>query len=216
MDAAEQHDSLITVGVEPSRPETGYGYIQPGAELGADVRKVERFLEKPDAERAAQLIEAGALWNSGLFAWTASRFQKETDAVAPEVAPHIARLDSGDVDGFFSSVTPIAVDVSHFERSERVACVPGRFPWDDVGTWAALGRVRASDETGNVLAGSSFVRECNDCVVWADDGTVVLDGVADLVVVRANNVTLVTTRDRAANLKNLLENLPSGIRKLDR
>ena len=93
-------------------------------------------------------------------------------------------------------------------------CVPGRFPWDDVGTWAALGRVRAADASGNVMIGQAFERDAEGCVVWADEGAVVVDGASNLVVVQANGVTLVTTRDRCDRLKELLEELPSEIRSL--
>jgi mannose-1-phosphate guanylyltransferase len=198
--------------VVPSRPEVGYGYIQLGDQLGESAHRVQRFVEKPDRETARALIDAGALWNSGLFAWTAQRFVVETEAVAPEVAPHVARLTDEDVSGFFDHVTPIAVDVSHFERSARVAVVRGTFPWDDVGTWAALARARPLDRSGNVVVGEAVVRDASECVVWADDGPIVVDGARGLVVVRANGVTLVTTHDRAADLKTLLEALPSHIR----
>jgi mannose-1-phosphate guanylyltransferase len=211
---AEDHDVLVTVGMVPRRPETGYGYIEPGSELEGDARTVRRFVEKPDAVRAGELIAAGALWNSGLFAWTADRFEAETEAHAPEIAPHLERLAAGDVQGFFAAVTPIAVDVSHFERSERVAVVPGDFPWDDVGTWSALLRVRPSDAGGNVAVGTALARDSHGCVLWADDGAVVVDGVTDLVIVQANGVTLVTTRERAAQLKSLLQDLPAGLRDL--
>jgi len=211
LEVAEQHDVLVTVGIVPSRPETGYGYIELGEELDGDARRVRRFVEKPDAERAAQLITAGALWNSGLFAWTAARFFAETEELAPEIAPHLAMLASGTVPDFFASVTPIAVDVSHFERSKHVAVVPGVFAWDDVGTWAALARVRATDEAGNVTVGEAFAHDAHGCILWADDGPVVVDGVRDLVVVRAKGVTLVTTRERAAGLKALLEALPQSL-----
>jgi mannose-1-phosphate guanylyltransferase len=214
LDVAERHDVLVTVGVVPTRPETGYGYIVPGDVLEDEARRVKEFIEKPDAQRALQLMESGALWNSGLFAWTAQRFRAETLAVAHELAPHLEKLHGGDVERFFSDVTPVAVDVSHFERSHRVACVPGRYPWDDVGTWAALGRVREEDESGNVLVGDVFQRRARGCVAWADHGAIVLDGVADLVVVNANDVTLVTTKERAAGLKDLLGDLPPEIRRL--
>jgi len=115
------------------------------------------------------------------------------------------------VPDFFASVTPIAVDVSHFERSKHVAVVPGVFAWDDVGTWAALARVRATDEAGNVTVGEAFAHDAHGCILWADDGPVVVDGVRDLVVVRAKGVTLVTTRERAAGLKALLEALPQSL-----
>lgn len=212
LDVAEAHDVLVTVGVVPTRPDVGYGYIRRGEPLDPEAWRVEQFVEKPGADRAAALIAEGALWNSGLFAWRAARFEAETAAVAPEIAPHLDRLRSGDIDGFFAAVTPIAVDVSHFERSRHVAVVPGAFPWDDVGTWAALARVRAVDAEGNVGVGEVVVHGGSGNVVWADDGPVVLDGTRDLVVVRANGVTLVTTRERAAHLKTLLEALPPHLR----
>jgi len=213
LDVAENEDVLVTVGIVPTRPETGYGYIMPGSDLDGDARHVDRFIEKPDAENAAQLIAQGALWNSGLFAWTAHRFREEVVAHAPEIASHLALLEAGKVEEFFARVTPIAIDHSHFERSERVSVVPGRFPWDDVGTWSALGRVRDTDEEGNVLVGSAVSRGAKDCVIWAEDGPVVVDGLEGLVVVRANGVTLVTTRERADDLKTLLSTLPPELRE---
>lgn len=213
LDAATRHDALVTVGIVPTRPDVGYGYIERGAQLEADVWAVARFTEKPDARRAAELIAAGALWNSGLFAWSAARFFAEAEAHAPEIARHLPLLAAGDVAGFFRVVRPVAVDVSHFERSRRVVVVPGNFPWDDVGTWAALARVRAAPD-GNVVVGKATVRDSADCVVWGEDGPVVVDGVRDLVVVRANGRVLVTTRERAGRLKDLLESLPPAVREL--
>jgi mannose-1-phosphate guanylyltransferase len=216
LEVAEHHDMMVTVGVVPTRPDPGYGYIQPGEPLEGSASKVDRFIEKPDVERARALIEAGALWNSGMFAWTAARFLAETEANAPEIAPQLHKLRHNEVTAFFESVTPVAVDVSHFERSKMVACIPGGYPWDDIGTWAALARVRAADDAHNVLVGITFQRHSKGCVVWAADGAVVIDGVSDLVVVQANGVTLVTTKDRCTALKDLLDELPSEIRSLAR
>jgi mannose-1-phosphate guanylyltransferase len=209
---AERHDVLVTVGVVPTRVDVGYGYIIPGDPLNGGARRVARFVEKPDAGRAAELIKAGALWNSGLFAWTAARFFAETDAVGKEIAPYVAGLRQGDVAGFFRDVQPIAVDVSHFERSRRVAVVAGKFPWDDVGTWGALARVRTRDASGNVVVGDVAARGAKDCVLWSEEGPVVVDGVEGLVVVRANGVTLVTTVEGSQFLKELLESLPARMR----
>ncbi|MFQ6045104.1 MAG: mannose-1-phosphate guanylyltransferase [Gemmatimonadales bacterium] len=213
LDVAREHDLLVTVGVEPTRPEIGYGYIVPGEPLTGDARRVARFVEKPDCEAAERLIAEGGLWNSGLFAWTAKRFRAETEAHAPELAPALSLLEADQVERFFESVTPIAVDISHFERSDRVAVLPGRFPWDDVGTWSALRRVRASDARGNVAVGDTFVHGTYDSVGWSDEGVLVLDGLRDVVVVQANGITLVTTTERAAHLKELLELLPEEIRR---
>src|SRR3954470_20977055 len=101
---ARQYGRLVTVGVVPSRPETGYGYIVPGPALGDGARMVARFSEKPDAATALDLMAAGALWNSGLFAWTAERLLEEAAAHTPEVAPHLPILQAGDVEKFFREV----------------------------------------------------------------------------------------------------------------
>lgn len=214
LDVAERRDVLVTVGIVPTRPDVGYGYIERGEEVEPGVFAVARFTEKPDAARAADLVTHGALWNSGLFAWTAGRFAQETVAHAPEIADALPALDAGDVDRFFATVTPIAVDRSHFERSRRVAVLPGDFPWDDVGTWGALGRVRAEDAAGNVAVGAALVRDCTRTVVWSDGAPVVVDGLDEVVVVHAHGRTLVTTRDRAAHLKQLLETLPVEVRDI--
>jgi mannose-1-phosphate guanylyltransferase len=210
--AARRFDRLVTVGVVPSRPETGYGYLVPGAEIGAGVRDVARFSEKPDAAAALDLMAAGALWNSGLFAWTAERLWQEVKAHTPELASHLAALDAGDADAFFRDVTPVSIDVGVLERSGAVAMVSGAFAWDDVGTWQALARVRPKDPRGNVVVGPAFLHEARDCVVWAEQDTVVLWGVQDLVVVQANGRILVMPAERAAGMKQLLDALPSDVR----
>lgn len=209
---ASQHDCLVTVGVVPSRPETGYGYIVPGPPLGDGARMVARFSEKPDAATALDLMAAGALWNSGLFAWTAERLLAEVATHTPEVSPNLPALRAGDVERFFAGVTPISIDVGLLERSASVAVVSGAFAWDDIGTWQALTRVRPKDTSGNLVVGSAFLHESEDCIVWSDRDTVVLSGVQDLVVVQANGRILVMPSERAASMKQLLDALPPEIR----
>ena len=212
LDAARRHDRLVTVGVVPSRPETGYGYIVPGASLDDGTRTVARFSEKPDAATALDLMAAGALWNSGLFAWTAARLIAEVRAHTPEVAPALPALDAGDVETFFRTVAPISIDVGVLERSGAVAVVRGDFAWDDIGTWQALARVRPKDPNGNVVVGEAFVQDAHDCVVWSAGDPIVLCGVQDLVVVHANGRILVMPTHRAEAMKQLLDALPPGIR----
>ena len=209
---ARQYDRLVTVGVVPSRPETGYGYIVPGPALGDGARMVARFSEKPDAATALDLMAAGALWNSGLFAWTAGRLLAETERHTPEVAPQLPALRSGDVDQFFRQVTPISIDVGLLERSSSVAVVSGAFAWDDIGTWQALTRVRPKDPHGNIVVGPAFMHNAEDCIVWSEEDTVVLSGVQDLIVVHANGRILIMPSEHAASIKQLLDALPSEIR----
>ncbi len=212
--AARTHDRLVTVGMIPSRPETGYGYIVPGPPLDASARSVARFQEKPDAATALDLMAAGALWNSGLFAWTAGRLLTEVRLHTPEVSGALPRLDAGDVAGFFEAVTPISIDVGVLERSDRVAVVSGAFAWDDIGTWEALMRVRPKDPAGNVVVGPACLHESHDCIVWSDGEPVVLSHVQDLVVVHANGRMLVMPRRQSGDLKQVLDALPPAIRDL--
>jgi mannose-1-phosphate guanylyltransferase len=211
---ARTHDRLVTVGVIPSRPETGYGYVVPGVPLDATARTVARFSEKPDAATALDLMAAGALWNSGLFAWTARRLLEEVARHTPEVAAAVPKLEAGDVAGFFRAVTPISIDIGLLERSDAVAVVSGAFAWDDVGTWQALARVRPKDPSGNVLVGPGVLQESHDCIVWSERDTVVLCGVKDLIVVQANGRILVMPTERAAQIKQLLDALPPEVRDI--
>lgn len=214
LNTARSHDRLVTVGMVPTRPETGYGYIVPGAPLDADATRVARFQEKPDAATALDLMAEGALWNSGLFAWTAERLAAEVQEHTPELAPFLERIDAGDVAGFFRGVMPVSIDVGVLERSRAVAVVRGAFPWDDVGTWDAIGRIRERDSRGNVAVGPVSLHDATDCIVWSDDEPIVVSDVSDLIVVRANGRILVTHRRRAAELKQLLDALPAVIRDL--
>ncbi|MBL8959767.1 MAG: NTP transferase domain-containing protein [Gemmatimonadetes bacterium] len=210
-EAAEQHHALVTVGVLPVRPDPGFGYIQPGEVVAGALRRVRRFAEKPNRERAAEMIRDGYLWNSGIFVWRAKDFLAEVEALTPEVAPALA-AHGDDIAAFFGAVTSIAVDVGVLERSQRVMVLPGDFGWDDIGTWEALARVRQLDHQGNAAQGSVFPVESARNVVHAEEGDVVLYGVSDLVVVTCRGMTLVTTTARAAELKLLIDQLPATVR----
>lgn len=215
LETAGRHRKLVTVGIVPSRPETGFGYIIPGARLDSAARAVERFIEKPDASKALDLMADGALWNSGLFAWRADDLRREVELHTDEIAPYLALLDRGDVAGFFRDVRAVSIDVGLFERSKAVAVITGDFSWDDIGTWEALARVRSRDRFGNVVQGPVTLIDCSDCIVWNDGPPMVLSGIRDLVVVHANQRTLVLDRARASDLKKTLDALPPAVRDLD-
>lgn len=209
--AAEQHRSLVTVGIVPTRADPGFGYIELGEQVSRGVRRVTRFVEKPTRERAAQMRDQGYLWNSGIFAWRVGDFLAEIQAHSPEVGPALAKHGSA-INRFFETVKPIAVDHAVLERSARVLVVSGDFGWDDVGTWNALQRVRRRDAQGNALSGEVFALDASNNVVHSDGQPVVIFGVSDLVVVARKGMTLVTTLDHAADLKRLVESLPAELR----
>ena len=213
-EVAAEERLIVTVGVVPTRVETGYGYIVPGSDLRSGASRVDRFVEKPNAELAARLIDRGALWNSGLFCWPASTLLDEISRLTPEIGPFVDRLDRRDVNGFFESVADLSIDVGVLERSAAVAVVRGDFSWDDIGTWDALARVRDGDPNGNVAVGEVSVVGSSNCIAWSEKIPIVLSGVSNLVVIEANGRILVMAREQAPHLKKTLEALSPDVREI--
>jgi mannose-1-phosphate guanylyltransferase len=208
--AARERHVLVCLGIRPTRPETGYGYVEPGEETAPGVRAVRRFVEKPDLETARSYVASGRhLWNSGIFVWRAGDFLDAVRRLAPEIAPALPAIEPGGagVGAFFDRVEPVSVDVGVLERADNVEVVVAEFEWDDMGTWTALARSRGADPDGNVTAGDVALVEARDNIVWSEDGRVVLFGVDDLVVVRSGGETLVTRRALAPELKRALARL---------
>lgn len=192
---------LCCVGVRPSRPEIGYGYVELGEELTSGSYEVKRFVEKPDEETARSYVDSGRfLWNSGIFIWRAADLLAAAAAHATELGAGLPRLDAGDVAGFFDEVEPVAIDVCVMERAGRVATVEARFDWDDLGVWSAIGRSRGVDADGNTVVGAARLLDATDNVVWTESVRATLIGVSDLVVVEANGELLVMARDEAPRL----------------
>jgi len=212
---AQETGRLFTVSVLPSRPDTGYGYIEPGAPLvapaGIRAFQVGAFHEKPDLETAHHYIDEGHFWNSGIFVWTAAAFLSEVKKVAPEIGDLLPLIDDESPEAFFAKVPNLTVDVAVLERSTRVASVTATFDWDDVGSWEGLTRSREADSNGNVVVGSGHVVDGKKNVIYVESGTVVTFGVDGLVVVQCGEITLVTTTERAPDLKRLLEQLPASV-----
>jgi mannose-1-phosphate guanylyltransferase len=211
---AREEQALVTVGVVPTRPDPGFGYIEPGEKTESGARRVIRFVEKPDRARAESMMHDGYLWNSGIFAWRVSDFLDEIRRLTPEVSSALETQESRSLAEFFEAVVPISVDVGLLERSDRVRVLSGDFGWDDVGTWGALRRVKPGDNSGNVTSGEVLSLDARGNVVHAEGGPVVLYGVNDLVVVTRNGMTLVTTTDHSSDLKRLIDSLPTHLRDL--
>lgn len=210
---AGRHRMLVTLGARPTRAETGFGYMELGEELGPGVRRVLRFVEKPDPVTATRFVASDRfLWNTGIFVWRPDDLLDEVAAVAPELAAVLDRLEAGDPDRYFADAPTLSIDEGVLERSGRVAVVFAGFEWDDVGSWAALLRVRERSPEGNVVVGAGHAVDCKYTLVWAEEGAVVAFGLEHCVVARAGDLVLVTTRDRAADLKKLLARLPDHLR----
>ena len=216
---AAQDDVLVTIGVRASRADLAFGYVVPGQPLDSALPlsdsgacSVATFVEKPDAEQAAALLGSGALWHSGVFAWRCRVLLAALEELTPEVAPGLPMLRRGDHDAFMKLISSISIERGLLERSASLVVVPGDFGWDDVGTWASLRRARDLDDAGNGVFGACAIHDATGNVVHAEASTVVLYGVSGLLVVSLNGLTFVTTLERAADLRSMLEALPDHLR----
>lgn len=209
--SAARRGSLVCLGVQPDRPETGYGYVEVGEPTGDRTWRARRFVEKPDLETAESYLAAtGFLWNTGIFTWRAADLLSALLELAPEISKALPLLDGSGPEAFFGAVEPISIDVAVMERSSAVEVALASFSWDDVGSWSALARTREGDRDGNVLVGAARAIDAAGNVVWAEDGRVVLYDVEDLIVVRSGDVTMVTRRSSAPALKTLISQLRTG------
>lgn len=209
---AAETDGLVTLGVEPTRPATGYGYIVPagdGFDLeGGDYAAVDRFTEKPDREDATRLVESGAYWNAGIFAWTPGALLDE--ARESPLAPLVDALERDDPDRGFDAVDAVSVDYAIMERASDVFVTPLSVAWDDLGTWDAVGRVleAAGDEAANVpVAGDILSIDAADNVVAAPDSHVSLVEVEGLIVAAFDDRILVAPRDSSQRVRDVVARL---------
>jgi mannose-1-phosphate guanylyltransferase len=208
VEIAARDELLLSIGVVPDRVETGYGYVEPGDTLApagaAQACRVSAFHEKPDATTAQRYVDAGYLWNTGIFVWKASVLLAEIEEHAPEVAEHLPLLEQSDT-AFFDAVPVSVIDRAVMERSLRVATVKARFTWDDVGSWEALARTRSTDAEGNIGLGSARTVDGSRNIVYAEAGrSVVVLGADDLIVVQSQDTTMVMPRARAQEMKEML------------
>ena len=205
---------LVTIGVKPTRPETGFGYIRVGAPLAGGGNAVSAFVEKPDRERAEQyLADGNYLWNAGMFAFRADRILEELRAHLPEcaealerIAPEVGTPAFADaVAQHFPGCPSISIDYAVMEKARSIAVVPATFTWSDLGSFASLPDVREADEGGNVTSGDVMLFDAVQNVVLGQaDKPVAMVGVNDLIVVDAGDALLVCRRDRAQDIRRVV------------
>lgn len=215
---ARASDALVIFGVRPDHPATGYGYIEAGATLATrdsiPVYAVASFVEKPARSRAEEFLAGGRhLWNSGMFVWSSTAILGALQRHAPDISRGFARVRAGErLEQVYPSLPSVAIDVAVLERHPHVRMLPIDYAWSDVGSWAALPELHARDAEGNWAVLGSGARlvaeESSGCLAYAEaDEVIALVGVRDLVVVRAGNATLVCPRERAQDVKRIVERL---------
>jgi mannose-1-phosphate guanylyltransferase len=204
---AAETGRLVTFGVDPTRPETGYGYLEPGESHG-DWATLDSFHEKPDRETAESYVAAGYRWNAGIFAWTPASFLAA--ARDSRLGPLVDDLERGDPDAGFAAVESVSVDYAVMEPAAdagEVAVVSADFEWDDLGSWDALERLLAADDAGNVALGDLLSVDAADNVVATDDKHVSLVGVEGLAVVAYDDRVLVVPKEDAQRVREVVAEL---------
>lgn len=212
--AVERTDAIALVGIPPTRPDTGFGYLEMAAGPSDGVRSVLRFVEKPDRATAERYVASGRhLWNAGIFCMSARRLLMELDTHLPQTNGIVRQIvrDNGlvvDPRGLYESLPSISFDHAVMEKTTHIVAVPAAVGWSDVGSWSALSEVRGADDQGNTIAGLALVVDGSGNVVVSDEGSLVATiGVSDLVVIKSDDAVLVVRKDQAQRVREVVDAL---------
>lgn len=190
VDIADRDNILVTLGVKPSVPHTGYGYIERGKRLGSKLYKVSRFTEKPDLRTARRYVESGRyFWNSGMFIWKVGVILEEIEKYLPNI---------------WKSKEKISIDYGVMEKTNRAVVLEAGFNWDDVGNWASLDKHYKKDMNKNVIQGKVVIKNVDNSTIITDSPLVAAVGISNLIVVGTKDAVLVCPKDKAEEVKNIV------------
>lgn len=217
---AEKGENLVTIGITPTYPETGYGYINFGAREKEDEKSraycVDRFVEKPNLELAKEYLASGKyLWNSGMFVWKTSTILKKFQDLLPEVYDGMLEIENAIgkkeeqqiIETVFSKIPAESIDYGIMEHAKNIYTIPGNFGWDDVGSWLALERVNKTNENGNVIQGNVISINTNNTIVQGTDKLIATIGIENLIIVDTDDAMLICTKESTQEVKKVIENL---------
>lgn len=212
---AEDDDSLVTIGITPDYPETGYGYIRFDADQKrGNAYAVERFVEKPDLEHAKEYLAAGNyLWNSGMFVWKVSSILNNLKIFMPETYEGLKKIQAAIrtekeeeiLKQEFAAFPSQSIDYGIMEKAEHIYTIPGAFGWDDVGSWLAMERIQKADENGNVLDGNVVAVDTRDCIIQGGKKLLAVIGLEQIVIVDTKDATLVCAKEHTGDIKKAVE-----------
>ena len=216
-EVAEQGPNLVTLGIAPDSPETGYGYIKflPDQPLGRAFA-VDRFVEKPNLETAKEYVASEQyLWNSGMFIWKVSTILDNLKAYLPETYEGLRRIEDTIgtqeqecvLEREFEAFQSESIDYGVMEKAQHIYILTGAFGWDDVGSWLAVGRIKQSNEFGNVVSGNVVTVNTKNTIIEGSDKLIAAVGLNDLVIVDTPDALLICEKDSAGDIKKVLENL---------
>ncbi|MGE5481414.1 MAG: mannose-1-phosphate guanylyltransferase, partial [Bacteroidota bacterium] len=222
-DLAAVHDVPVTLGITPSYPETGFGYIQAGAALDPEdsqdpegARWVERFVEKPTLAKAREYLAAGNFyWNSGMFIWRAATVRRLVVEFLPEIHRGLQRIAEAlgtpafqeTLAAEFSGFPSVSVDYGILEKTDRILVIPANIGWDDVGHWTSVSRLSPHDRDGNVIEGNVIAIDTKDSLISGHDRLIATIGLENVVIVESEDAVLICAKDRVQEVRQVLARL---------
>ena len=220
LDVVEKGDNLVTIGITPNYPETGYGYINftkgESFKDSANVYEVLRFVEKPNLEKAKEYLTSGQyLWNSGMFVWKASTILKNFKEYLPEIYEGLQKIgESIGTEKYeevlkkeFSNLPSESIDYGIMEKAKNIYVIPGNFGWDDVGSWLSLERINKTNQDGNVINGNVISIRTKNSIIQGNEKLIATIGLEDIVIVDTDDVTLICHKDNTQEVKEIINNL---------
>jgi mannose-1-phosphate guanylyltransferase len=223
VDTAKESGSLLTIGIKPTHPETGYGYIQMFTEDGAHnpfysrgVNKVKTFAEKPNIQTAERFLASGDfLWNSGMFIWRVDAILKEIERCLPDLYSELLKIDAtiGEpayqslLEKAYGMIRGISIDYGVMEKAETVFVIPGNFGWSDIGSWDEVYRLSGKDEHGNSITGRIIQKDTSNSYIYSPEKVVATIGVDDLIIVNTADALLICKRGRSQEVKEISDYL---------
>lgn len=215
---AENNDKLVTIGITPTFPSTGYGYINFNRESTIEnvAYEVVEFVEKPSYEIAKEYVNSKKyVWNSGMFVWKVSKILEDFKRYLPKVYEKLEEISNylgtkdeiEKIKEIYPTIQSISIDYGIMERSNDVIVVPGDFGWNDVGSWDSLGAIYPTDNEGNIKRGENITIDTKNSIIYSDDKLISTIGISDLIVVSTNDAVMVCRKDKAQDVKKIVEQL---------
>lgn len=214
---AEKTGKLITIGIKPAFPSTGYGYIRYNPEQEPYINAaydVGEFIEKPNVEKARKYVESGSyLWNSGMFVWKVSTILDNLSRYLPRLYKSMMRIkdmigmekEQEKIDAIYSAIQSISIDYGIIERSDEVMVIPGDFGWNDVGSWDALGYISSTDENGNIVRAKHICINTKNSIIFSSDRLIATIGLDDLIIADTPDALLICPKSKAQDVKGIVE-----------
>ncbi len=217
MHIAEETDALVTIGIQPTYPSTGYGYIcHEASKINDCYYNVVNFVEKPNLQTAKKYLLSGDyLWNSGMFVWKASVIMRYFEKLLPDVYNCLQKIgasmntesEKGVINEIYPAIPKISIDYGIMERADNVLVLEGSFGWSDVGSWDALEALYDKDEYGNIIYGEQVHIDTHDCIIYAKNKLVTTIGLENIIVVETEDAVLVCDKNRAQEVRKIVDAL---------